>query len=160
MRTFHIAAIGLRGLPSAYSGLERAGEGLYAELARRGHEVTVYCRPEYVGADGCEHRRIRLRRAPAIRTRALDTLSHVAASVIDAIRRGGYDLIHLHVRRGGRGRSLRKRGRRKARRAKTGEGQERKPGTRGLRVRESASNTIHSHTNDPPFYRCWTARKC
>ena len=43
-----IAAIGLRGLPSSYSGLERSSEGLYAALAARGHEITVYCRPEYL----------------------------------------------------------------------------------------------------------------
>jgi len=97
MRRLRIAAVGLRGLPSAYSGLERAAEALYAELARRGHEVTAYCRSEYVPDGAGEHRRIRLRRAPAIRTRALDTLSHAAASLADAVFRGRYDLVHLHA---------------------------------------------------------------
>lgn len=96
-RRLRIAAIGLRGLPSAYSGLERSSEGLYAELARRGHEITVYCRPEYVPAPGATHRGIRLQSAPALKRRSLDTLSHVTASTLHALVRGRHDVIHLHA---------------------------------------------------------------
>jgi glycosyltransferase involved in cell wall biosynthesis len=97
VRPLRIAAIGLRGLPSGYSGLERAAESLYAELARRGHAITVYCRVEYLDGRTGAHRGIALRRAPAVRTRALDTVSHAAASVAHAIWRGGCDVVHFHA---------------------------------------------------------------
>jgi len=93
-----IAAIGLRGLPSSYSGLERSSEGLYAALAARGHEITVYCRPEYLAPSRRGvYRGIQLIATPAIRRKSLDTLSHVATSLGHAITVGRYDLIHLHA---------------------------------------------------------------
>jgi glycosyltransferase involved in cell wall biosynthesis len=92
-----IAVIGPRGIPSAYSGIERVAESLYAELARRGHAITVYCRPEYVPKGPLCYRGVTLRRAPALRGRALGTLSHVACSTAHALLRGNFDVIHLHA---------------------------------------------------------------
>lgn len=92
-----IAVIGPRGIPSAYSGIERVAESLYAELARRGHEITVYCRPEYVTKVPQSYRGISLQRTPALRGRALGTLSHVACSTAHALLRGRFDVIHLHA---------------------------------------------------------------
>jgi len=92
-----IACIGARGMPSNYSGIERACEGLYSELARRGHDVTVYCRNEYVPKEISSYRGVRLISLPALHLRSLDTLSHVTASLLHALVCDRYDVIHLHA---------------------------------------------------------------
>lgn len=92
-----IACIGTRGIPSNYSGIERACECLYTHLAARGHDITVYYRDGHLSEDAQRNGSIRLRHAPVLRTRALDTISHVAFSLADALTRGRYDLIHLHA---------------------------------------------------------------
>jgi glycosyltransferase involved in cell wall biosynthesis len=92
-----VACIGSRGLPSNYSGLERACEGLYSALVQRGHDITVYCRPECAWYSSPSYRGIRLRHAPAIRSTQLETLSHVAASLAHALRSNLYDVVHLHA---------------------------------------------------------------
>ena len=92
-----IACIGTRGLPSNYSGLERACEGLYTALVQRGHTVTVYCRSESASHASESYRGIQLRSAPAIQSKQLETLTHAATSLIHALRCRHYDLIHLHA---------------------------------------------------------------
>jgi glycosyltransferase involved in cell wall biosynthesis len=92
-----IACIGTRGLPSNYSGLERACEGLYTALVQRGHTVTVYCRSESASHPSESYRGIQLRSAPAIQSKQLETLTHAATSLIHALRCRHYDLIHLHA---------------------------------------------------------------
>jgi glycosyltransferase involved in cell wall biosynthesis len=96
-RPLKIACIGSRGLPSNYSGLERACEGLYSALSERGHAITVYCRPECASHASKSYRGIQLRSAPAIQSKQLETLSHVAASLVHALAWKRYDLIHLHA---------------------------------------------------------------
>ena len=44
-----IAIAGTRGVPPAYGGFETFAAELGTRLARRGHQVTVYCRSN--GAD-------------------------------------------------------------------------------------------------------------
>ncbi len=92
-----IACIGARGIPASYGGLERACESLYAGLAARGHHITMYCRSEYVQRRGQHHQGVMLQYAPAVRTRALDTLSHAACSLAHALASNKYDLVHLHA---------------------------------------------------------------
>jgi glycosyltransferase involved in cell wall biosynthesis len=92
-----IGVIGPRGIPSSYSGIERVAESLYAELATRGHTITVYSRPEYVTGAPLYYRGIRLVGAPALRGRAFGTLSHVVSSYAHALLRDRYDVLHLHA---------------------------------------------------------------
>jgi glycosyltransferase involved in cell wall biosynthesis len=92
-----IAAIGTRGVPSSYSGIERVAESLYAILAARGHAVTVYCRAETLATAAATYRGIHLLRAPALSGRALGTASHVTTSMLHAVGRDRYDVIHLHA---------------------------------------------------------------
>ena len=92
-----IAVIGMRGLPSNYSGIEKAAEGIYPRLAERGHSITVYGRTgesEYVGDI---YRGIRLVHVPALKARSIETLSHAAISFGHALMRGRFDVIHLHA---------------------------------------------------------------
>ena len=95
-RRLRIAAIGLRGLPSAYSGLERSS-GDSTPSSRGAAEITVYCRPEYVPAPEPRIAASACQSAPALKRRSLDTLSHVTASTLHALVRSRHDVIHLHA---------------------------------------------------------------
>jgi len=75
--------IGTRGVPAAYGGFETAIEEVGSRLAERGHEVIVYCRnaadpvPEYKG--------MQLVHLPALRSKAIETLSHTALSAVHSL---------------------------------------------------------------------------
>ena len=76
--TLRIAMIGTRGVPAAYGGFETAVEEIGSRLVRQGHQVTVYCRsareklPSHLGMD--------LVHLPAVKSKAVETLSHTALS--------------------------------------------------------------------------------
>jgi glycosyltransferase involved in cell wall biosynthesis len=79
-----IAILGTRGIPAAYGGFETFAEELSVRLARRGHEVAVYCRtphPEPVW------RGVRLRYIPPVRHKYLETVAHTFLSTLDLMRR-------------------------------------------------------------------------
>ena len=86
--------LGLKGVPATYGGIERHVEELSAQLALRGHDVTVYCRSHYTGK-AREHRGVRLRVLPSINTKRLDTVSHTTLTAFDALFRR-YDILHFH----------------------------------------------------------------
>lgn len=96
-RPLRIAVIGARGLPSNYSGIERVCDSLYSLLAARGHQITMYCRPDHLAASRGEYRGIRLIRTRALRLGPVETLSHAVTSLRHALRQEDYDLIHLHA---------------------------------------------------------------
>ena len=96
-KSLRIAAIGGRGMPSSYSGVERIWEELYPRLVDRGHEVVAYCRPG-VADDSREYRGVRLTTTPAPGGRLLETLSHTRSAMRHAIRsRPAFDVIALHA---------------------------------------------------------------
>ncbi|MCV2395817.1 DUF1972 domain-containing protein [Actinotalea sp. M2MS4P-6] len=87
MTTLRVGLIGTRGVPARYGGFETAVEEVGRRLADRGHEVIVYCRP-VPGEPRLEHYLgMRLVHLPAVRHRALETLSHTALSVGHAVGR-------------------------------------------------------------------------
>jgi glycosyltransferase involved in cell wall biosynthesis len=96
-RPLRVAVLGTRGIPSAYSGLETVAEHLYAALAARGHQITVYCRRDHTDAPTDEYRGVRLVRTPALRGRATETLSHVATSLAHACLSRRFDVVHYHA---------------------------------------------------------------
>jgi glycosyltransferase involved in cell wall biosynthesis len=82
-----IAILGTRGIPPRYGGFETFADEISRRLARRGHDVTVYCRShytdpalEYVGD-------VRVVVLPTVRTKYLDTVVHAFLSSVDAARR-------------------------------------------------------------------------
>lgn len=79
-----IAILGTRGVPGNYGGFETFAEEFGARLVSRGHEVTVYCRRGNAPGAPAEHRGMRLVHLPALRHKALETLSHTYLSVIHA----------------------------------------------------------------------------
>lgn len=79
-----IALLGTRGIPANYGGFETFAQELSTRLARRGHDVTVYCRsrhaePVYLG--------VRLKYLPTIRHKYLDTVAHTFLSTLHLLGR-------------------------------------------------------------------------
>jgi len=93
-RGVRVAFIGGRGLVSKYSGIESYYEQAGHELARLGHEVTVYCR-SYFTPPVSTHNGMRVRRLPTIRSKHLETVVHTLLSTADAMT-SDYDVVHYH----------------------------------------------------------------
>jgi glycosyltransferase involved in cell wall biosynthesis len=87
-----IALIGTRGVPARYGGFETCAEEIGRRLAARGHEITVYARSRFYPMPSVEWRGMRVVSLPAVRIKALETLSHTARSLADAARRG-FDVL-------------------------------------------------------------------
>lgn len=90
-----VAFIGGRGVISKYSGIESYYEEVGKRLARRGHQVTVYCR-NYFTPSLAEHNGMKLVRLPTVRSKHLETLIHTFLSTVHALTRR-YDLVHYHA---------------------------------------------------------------
>ena len=104
VRPMRIAAVGARGIPSNYSGIERIWSDLYPYLAARGHQITCYCRPGVIEGETGEHAGVRLVTTGAPGGRSAETLSHSWTALRHALRRGDvhdggrpFDLIALHA---------------------------------------------------------------
>ena len=93
-RSVRVAFIGGRGVVSKYSGIESYYEQAGHELARLGHEVTVYCR-SYFTPPIDTHNGMRVRRLPTIRSKHLETLVHTLLSTAHAMT-SDYDVVHYH----------------------------------------------------------------
>jgi glycosyltransferase involved in cell wall biosynthesis len=89
-----IAMIGQKGIPARSGGIERHVEELSAELAKRGHEVLVFCRSWYADATK-SHRGVACITTPSIRTKHLDAITHTFFSIIRAAREQ-VDVFHIH----------------------------------------------------------------
>jgi glycosyltransferase involved in cell wall biosynthesis len=89
-----IAIVGIRGVPANYGGFETFAEQLGSRLAARGHEVTVYGRDRYVSRGLTTHRRMRIVRLPAPRSKYLETVVHCLFAAIHALG-GRYDIIYV-----------------------------------------------------------------
>ena len=91
MAKLRIAVVGPLELPSTQGGMSRHCEELYARLAERGHEVTVFCQT----AAGSSHRGMRLRRIPGVRVPGWERLGY---SLIASLRSlfGRFDIVHYH----------------------------------------------------------------
>ncbi len=93
-RGVRVAFIGGRGVVSKYSGIESYYEQAGHELARLGHEVTVYCRSYFTPSINT-HNGMRVRRLPTIRSKHLETVVHTLLSTAHAMT-SDYDVVHYH----------------------------------------------------------------
>ncbi|PZU45681.1 MAG: glycosyl transferase [Microbacterium sp.] len=82
--------IGTRGVPAAYGGFETAVEEVGRRLVERGHSVLVYGRE--AGDGSAYHLGMRRVTLPAVRQKALETLSHSALSTVHAVTRARPDV--------------------------------------------------------------------
>jgi len=90
-----ISVLGTRGVPANYSGLETAVERIGERLAKRGHEISVYCRSHNVTIEADTYKGMRLIKLPSINNKYLDTLSHTFLSLLHVFVRRP-DLVHLY----------------------------------------------------------------
>ena len=81
-RKLHIAFLGTRGVPAAYSGFETFVEELGARLAERGHRVTVFNRYPFVPLREREYRGMAIIRLRTVQRKSLDTLAHTFLSCL------------------------------------------------------------------------------
>jgi glycosyltransferase involved in cell wall biosynthesis len=91
-----IAFIGTRGVPATFGGIEHHVEEVGSRLADRGHDVTVYCRANYVPVGQAEHKGMHLVRLPTVSSKRLDAIVHSALSTIRALGQR-YDVVHFHA---------------------------------------------------------------
>jgi glycosyltransferase involved in cell wall biosynthesis len=89
-----VAILGTRGIPARYGGFETFAEELAARLAAAGHEVAVYTRTHTAVPGVTVHRGAAVRRLPALRFKALETLSHTLLSCLD-VSRASFDVVLL-----------------------------------------------------------------
>ncbi len=87
-----VAFIGGRGVVSKYSGIEAYYEQAGQELARLGHQVTVYCR-NYFTPPISSYKGMGVRRLPTIRSKLLETFVHTLFSTVHAMT-SDFDVIH------------------------------------------------------------------
>jgi glycosyltransferase involved in cell wall biosynthesis len=93
-RPLRVAMMGSRGIPASYSGFETAVEQLSVRLARRGHQVTVYCRSHHIKWAEPMYQGVRLVKLPTIASKHFDTIAHTFLSMLHgAVRR--YDLVYI-----------------------------------------------------------------
>ncbi|WP_158566949.1 glycosyltransferase family 4 protein [Actinomadura craniellae] len=89
-----IVMIGQRGLPPTHGGVEHHVAHLGRRLAERGHQVTAFCRTNYVTERSADYQGIRLRHLPTIGSKHLDAIVHSALSTTVA---GMPDIVHYHA---------------------------------------------------------------
>jgi glycosyltransferase involved in cell wall biosynthesis len=94
-RKLSVAFVGGRGVIGTYSGIETYYEEVGARLAARGHQVTAFCR-SYFTPDVPEHRGIRVRRLPCLRTKHLETLSHSLLATAACLG-SDFDVVQYHA---------------------------------------------------------------
>lgn len=95
-RQLRIAMIGARGVPATFGGVERHVEELGSRLVALGHEVTVFCRPNYVTERHATHRGMLLRHLPTIDSKHFDAMAHSAVCSVATVR-SPYDVVHYHA---------------------------------------------------------------
>lgn len=93
-----IAMCGVKSVPCP-GGIATYVEQLGSRLAARGHDITVYCRSQYLEGDGAlpalPYRGMERRLSPGLRGKYLDAMSHTFTSAVDALR-CDYDVMHIH----------------------------------------------------------------
>ncbi len=98
-KSLRLAFIGMRGLPADLpkaGGGERETEAKTTRLAKRGHQVLVYCRWHYNRHPTSPYQGIRLLSLPSIPTKNLDTVSHSLLATIHACVTDSADIISFH----------------------------------------------------------------
>ncbi len=95
LRRYRVAFIGGRGVGHLYSGIETFYEEAGSRLAERGHEVTVYCRPNFAPS-GDTYRGMRVKRLAAPDSKHFETLIHSGLAAIHSAWES-YDIVHVHA---------------------------------------------------------------
>lgn len=79
-----IAILGIRGLPSTYSGFETFVSELAPRLVNRGHDVSIYCRKSLYSDRPDVFMGMKMYYLPSIENKFLSTFSHSFISLLHA----------------------------------------------------------------------------
>jgi glycosyltransferase involved in cell wall biosynthesis len=90
-----IAYVGTMGIPARYGGFETCVEEVATRLARKGHEIIVYCGYRNSKPNTESYKGIRLIYVPCLSSKFLDFPFRAFASALDSIRRG-IDVAHFY----------------------------------------------------------------
>ena len=91
-----IAFIGQKGVPATFGGIEHHVEEVGSRLAGRGHEVTVFCRANYVPQGRREYKGMHLALLPTVSSKRLDAIVHSAVAAVRALGQR-FDVVHFHA---------------------------------------------------------------
>ncbi len=94
-RALRIAMVGTRGVPAAYGGFETAIEEIGRRLAAEGHDITVFCRTKPGEPKLREHLGMKLIHLPAVKSKALETLSHTGLTVLRMLIGRRFDVAYV-----------------------------------------------------------------
>lgn len=90
-----IAYIAVKGIPIG-GGIEKLTEEIGSRMARKGHQVVVYCSRDYGTLDG-EYKGMELRTVPSLNTKTLHKLSICFNATLDVLKRNDTDIVHVHA---------------------------------------------------------------
>lgn len=82
-----IALIGTRGVPANYGGFETCVEEVGSRLAKKGHDVTVYCRSGNYEERLDSYKEMKLVDLPTIKIRSFETLANTILSLFHSLVR-------------------------------------------------------------------------
>jgi len=92
-----IAMIGQKGIPTLFGGIERHVEEISYRLAKKkDYSVFVYVRGYYTSKEAKKYKGINLIHVFSLRTKHLDTISHVLFSTLHAMFKLKPEVIHFH----------------------------------------------------------------
>jgi glycosyltransferase involved in cell wall biosynthesis len=90
-----IAFIGQKGIPASSGGVERHVEEIAVRMAKIGHDIYVYNRPNYANLNIKSYGGVNLISLSTIPTKHFDAISHTFRAIISASYQN-YDLVHFH----------------------------------------------------------------
>ncbi len=90
-----IAMFGIKGIPVP-AGAEVVAEQVGSRLAQRGHQVTVYVRPNYSDPKIKTYKGMRLVHLPSIPTKNLDAITHGFLASL-AVIASDAEIVHIHA---------------------------------------------------------------
>lgn len=89
-----IAYLGTMGIPARYGGFETCVEEVATRLARKGHEIIVYCGYRGSKPQTKSYKGVQLIFVPCLRSKFLDFPFRAFVSTLDVLHRN-VDIVHL-----------------------------------------------------------------
>ena len=91
-----IAVVGTRGVPDMMGGIETHCEELYPRMVKRGYDVIIFRRKNYVHDNLTEYEGCRLIDIATPRVKSLEVVVHTFKAIL-AAKRLGADVLHVHA---------------------------------------------------------------
>lgn len=91
-----IAIFGARGVPSKWGGFDTFVTELAPRLVEMGHEVTIFCQPNYIDAENySNYKGVNIEVLPTIPGKFTETLIHELLSSFYTLFNKKYDIYYI-----------------------------------------------------------------